>query len=116
MEMFDEQIATTIKPDGTAEQKRCLAKDAQQAEEMEEAQAAFLVAEKKFRALDSDSEVVTNTHKNVQWWNAMEALYQADRTLWELFTAGDRSVKSNQMYDSYRERLVRGKRLYRADA
>ena len=116
MEMSDEQIATTIKADGTVEQQHWIIEDILQAEEMEEAQAAFLVAEKKFQALDSDSEAVTNTLKNVRWWNALEALYQADRALWELFTAGDRSIKSNQMYNAYRERLIKGKRLYRADA
>jgi hypothetical protein len=116
MKMFDEEIATTIKADGTVEQKGWIVEDTLQAEEMEEAQAAFLAAEKKFRALDSDPEAVTDMLKNVRWWNAMEALYLADRALWELSTGRDRSVKSNQMYNAYRERLIRGKRLYRADS
>lgn len=116
MNMFDEEIATTIREDGTAEQKRWLTEDVLQSEEMAEVQAAFLVAEKKFRTLDSDPEVVTDKLKNLQWWNALEALYVADRRLWQLFTGEDRSVKSNQMYNAYRERLIWGKRLYRTDA
>lgn len=102
MEKLDEEIATTIKADRTVEQKLCIMEDTLQAEEMEEAQAAFLVAVKKFRALDSDSEAVTNLLKNVRWWNALEALHNAGRALWELFTGGDRSVESNQMYNVQR--------------
>jgi hypothetical protein len=116
MEMFDEEIRGIVRAEGMVEQKRWVIEDTLQAEEMEQAQAAFLVAEKKFRRLDSDSEVVTNALKNARWWDALEALYQADRALWELFTGRDRSVQSNQMYNAYRERLIRGKRLYRADA
>lgn len=42
MNMFDEEIATTIREDGTVEQKRWLTEDVLQTEEMEEVQAACL--------------------------------------------------------------------------
>jgi len=49
MQMFDEEIATLIKADGTVEEKRWLTEDTLQAEAMEEACGMFLTAERKFQ-------------------------------------------------------------------
>src|SRR5271165_746680 len=37
-----------------------------------------------------------------QWFDALERRYRADKRLWELFTGGDRSVRSNCLYNSFR--------------
>jgi len=110
--MFDEEVETRIAPDGKVEVMLV----SPSAEEMEEAQAAFLVAQRKFRALEGDPEAVTDKLKNLRWWNALEVLYECDHRLWELFCGPDRSPRSNAQYSAYRERLVGGKRLYRTNA
>jgi hypothetical protein len=39
----------------------------------------------------------------------LEELYQCDKKLWLLFVGQHRSVRSNMMYNDYRERLVKGR-------
>lgn len=104
---LNEEIVTTIKPDGTVEPKRHI-KDEETiaAMDFEEAQAAFLVAEKKFRHLSEHPNVVSNPKINCRWWCALEELYQCDKKLWLLFVGQDRSVRSNVMYNDYKNRLV----------
>jgi acyl transferase domain-containing protein len=41
-----------------------------------------------------------------QWFDALERRYRADKRLWELFTGGDRSVRSNCLYNSFRRLLL----------
>lgn len=43
-----------------------------------------------------------------QWFDALERRYQADKRLWELFTGGERSMRSNCLYNSFRRLLLRG--------
>jgi hypothetical protein len=71
---------------------------------------ALKLAEKRWAKPDADPE------RNVcAWFDALEARYQADKKLWLLFTAGDRSVRSNRMYlDFCRALLTEGRT--RADA
>jgi hypothetical protein len=79
------------KPDGTVEQKRYITDEETIAEmDFEEAQAAFLVAEKKFRHLSEHPHVVTDPKINYRWWCALEELYQCDKKLWLLFVGQDR--------------------------
>lgn len=107
---LDEEIVTTIKSNGTVEQKRHITDEETIAEmDFEEAQAAFLVAEKKFRHLSEHPNVVTDPKINCRWWCALEELYQRDKKLWLLFVGQDRSVRSNMMYNDYKERLVKGR-------
>jgi hypothetical protein len=73
--------------------------------DFEEAQAAFLVAEKKFRHLSEHPNVVSDPKTNYRWWCALEELYECDKKLWLLFVGQDRSVRSNVMYNDYK-RLV----------
>ncbi len=42
-----------------------------------------------------------------QWFDSLERRYKADRNLWLLFTGGDRSVRSNCLYNSFRRHLLR---------
>ncbi len=41
------------------------------------------------------------------WFDSLERRYRADKRLWELFTGGDRSVRSNCLYNSFRRHLLR---------
>lgn len=114
--MFDQEVVTLVKENGTEEHKRWVTEDMLQSEEMEIAQADFLQAEKKFRDINSHPDVVTDIGLNVRWWIAMEKLYVCEKRLWELFCGEDRSPRSTALYNQYRERLVRGKKLYRPNA
>jgi hypothetical protein len=40
------------------------------------------------------------------WFDSLERRYRADKRLWELFTGGDRSVRSNCLYNSFRRLLL----------
>jgi len=44
----------------------------------------------------------------VEWFDALESRYLTDKKVWQLFTAGDRSVRSNKVYNEYRLTLLRG--------
>ena len=81
MEMFDELISTTIKPDGTVEERR-VTEDALKAEAMQEACGMFLTAERKFRKLNANPDRVTDPRLNVEWWDALDLVYRAEKTVW----------------------------------
>jgi hypothetical protein len=85
MQMFDDEIATVIKTDGTAEQKRMLTEDTLQAEAMDEACKMFLTAEGKFQKLNANPDCVTDPKLNMRWWDALEFVYQRERVVWRLF-------------------------------
>src|ERR1700721_2723017 len=40
------------------------------------------------------------------WFDSLERRYKADRNLWLLFTGGDRSMRSNCLYNSFRRHLL----------
>ena len=115
MEMFDEEIATLIKTDGTVEQKRWLAQDALQAEAMQEACGMFLTAERKFRKINSHAEVVTDPRLNGEWWDSLELVYRAEKTVWRMFVGSQPDMRSNRLYARFRELLLKGSSL-KADA
>jgi hypothetical protein len=75
---------------------------------------AMAEAEKRFQRLDRHAQEGV-PEDMVEWFDALESRYLTDKKLWELFTAGDRSVRSNKMYNEYRLILLRGEST-RADA
>jgi hypothetical protein len=118
MEMFDEVIETTIKPDGTAEVKPLVTEEV--AAEMEFAQACeeYVCAAKKFEKIDRIAKAQQGIPDNLcEWFDSLEAQYVADKRLWLLFVGKDRSRRSNLMYCEYRRMLLllSGEKL-RADA
>jgi hypothetical protein len=115
MQMFDEEIATLIKTDGTVEQKRWLTEDTLQAEAMEESCGMFLTAERKFRKLNANPDCVGDPRLNVEWWDALELVYRAERTVWRLFVGPQPDMRSNRLYARFRELLLKGSSL-KADA
>ena len=107
--MFDEITETKIAPDGTA--KRYVTDDETIREmDFSEACSEMIRSEKLWRKLESDPK-----RDVCRWFDALESRYQADKKLWELFTGGDRSIRSNMMYNEYRLILLRGGST-RADA
>src|SRR5215467_9890704 len=112
MEIFDEAVSATVKPHGEVEVKLV----GSSAEEMEEAQADFIQSEKRFREINANPDAVTDARLNIRWWNCLEKLYESEKELVRLFCGPDRSLRSIAQYNAYRERLIRGKRLNRADA
>jgi len=115
MEMFDEEIATAIKADGTVEQKRWVTEDTLQSEAMGDACRAFVAAERRFRKLDENPACVTDPRLNGEWWDSLELLYHTGKTVWRLFVGPQPDVRSNRLYAKFRALLLSGKSL-RADA
>ncbi len=109
--MFDELVETKSSGDGKVTVKRYIIDEETLAEmEMQEASEVLVVAEKRWAKLEADP-----ARDVCRRFDALEARSQADRKLWLLFTSGDRSVRSNRMYNEYRELLLRGGST-RADA
>jgi len=83
-------------------------------DEFSEACDALVVAEKKFNKLDA--KVRTNSSADVcKWFDALEERYLAEKRVWEIFTAGDRSRQMGRLYLNFRKSLFTGLPL-RADA
>lgn len=111
MNLFDEEIQTTIKSDGTVEQKRMLLDDILQSEEAESAVEDFLTSWKRFDELKEAGI----DHRANSWWVALELLALADSRLKTVFTGSRRDPVSIKQYHKYRSKLIDGRR-YRADA
>ena len=110
MEMFDELISTTIKPDGTVEERR-VTEDALKAEAMQEACGMFLTAERKFRKLNANPDCVTDPRLNVEWWDALDLVYRAEKTVWRMFVGSQPDLRSHMLYAKFRELLLKGRSL-----
>jgi hypothetical protein len=116
MEMFDELISTTIKPDGTAEVKPLATGETLAEAEFAEACDEYVRAARKFEKLDRIAKAQKGVPDNLcAWFDALEEQYKADKRLWLLFVDADRSRRSNLMYCEYRKMLLSGEKL-RADA
>ncbi len=110
MEMFDEVIETTIKPDGTA-QVRTVREESDQSGAMRDACHAFACAERRFRKLDENPACVTDPALNLRWWDALESMYLCDKTCWRLFVGSQPDPASNKLYAKFRSLLLKGKSL-----
>ena len=110
--MFDKIKTISVR---TVNGKRFVADEQTLAEmEFSEACDALVVAEKKFNKLDAT--VRTNSSADVcKWFDALEERYLAEKRVWQLFTAGERSGRMGMLYLRFRESLFTGLPL-RADA
>jgi len=106
--MFDEVVSTTIKPDGTVEE---VSSADHQAEAMREACGMFLTAERRFQKLNRHPDRVTDPRINVEWWDALEDVYEKEKALWRLFVGPQPDLASNRLYARFREMLLKGSRL-----
>jgi hypothetical protein len=116
MEMFDEVIETTIKPDGAAEVKPLATGETLAEADFAEACDEYVRAARKFEKLDRIAKAQKGVPDNLcAWFDALEKQYQSDKRLWLLFVGADRSRRSNLMYCEYRKMLLSGGKL-RTDA
>jgi hypothetical protein len=115
MEMFDELVETKISGDGKVTVKRYVTDEQQIAElDFKGACEAFVAAEKAF--CKANATVRVDSSADVcRWWDLLEARYETEKRLWQLFIGGDRSLRSGRMYLQFRETLLAGKSS-RADA
>ncbi len=105
--MFDEVRTDTVK---TVNGKPFVS-DEQTLLEMDFAAAceAMVEAEKRFQRLNRQAHAQQGVPEDmIEWFDALESRYLTDKRLWELFTAGDRGVRSNKMYNEYRLILLLG--------
>lgn len=113
MEMFDELVETKISGDGKVTVKRDVT-DEETLREMQFAEACeeLVAAEREFTEWDAKATKKW-AHPDAdpahlcQWFDSLERRYKADRALWLLFTGGDRSMRSNCLYNSFRRHLLR---------
>ena len=116
MEMFDELILTTIKPDGSAEVNPLATGETFAEAEFAQACEEYVRAAKKFEKLDRIAKAQKGIPDNLcDWFDSLEAQYKSDKRLWLLFVGADRSRRSNLIYCEYRKMLLSGEKL-RADA
>jgi hypothetical protein len=113
--MFDEEITTLIKADGTPEQKKWLAEDALQTEEAEASVADLVRSWGRFREIDASVAATSGANLGIEWWRCLEYLALADSRLKDVFCGRDRSPRSIKQYHKYRLKLIDGKH-YRTDA
>ena len=71
-------------------------------------------ADRKFRKLDVMVKLNPWTDAGA-WFDALEERYKAEKRVWEIFTAGDRSRQMGRLYLKFRKSLFTGLPL-RADA
>jgi hypothetical protein len=105
--MFDEVKTVTLK---TVNGKPYIS-DEQTLAEMDFAAAceAMVEAEKRFQRLDRRAHAQKGVPEDMlEWFDALESRYLTDKRLWQLFTAGDRSLRSNKMYNEFRLTLLLG--------
>ena len=88
--------------------KRCVS------DEFSEACEALVKADRKFMKLDVQVKLNQRTDAGA-WFDALEERYKAEKLVWEIFTAGDRSRQMGNLYVKFRKSLFTGLPL-RADA
>lgn len=113
--MFDEEISTEIRENGTAEQKRWLTDDILRGEEMAGACDKLVAAHRKFEKLDGDPRKYYEPNLNLPWWDAMNKLAECERRVWRLFVGPRPSPADNMQYATWRKAFLEGKNI-RADA
>jgi hypothetical protein len=118
--LFDEVTSTKVeivngKPHVTDEQTIAQMEREEDARRMEEACGMFLTAERKFRKINSHPDVVTDPRLNGEWWDSLELVYRAEKTVWRMFVGPQPDVRSNRLYARFRELLLKGNSL-KADA
>jgi hypothetical protein len=106
MVMFDEEAATLMKSESTAEQKRLLTEDTLQAEAMQEASAELQAADAEFERLKGNPE-------KPEAWDALERRYECHKKLWLMFGGAPCNVRINTMFNQFCERLLKP---HKADA
>jgi hypothetical protein len=100
--MFDEEIATTIKPDGSAEIK--------ERGEFQRACDQFVFAQRRFNRIDLHVRTDNATDAG-EWFGALKQKFATEEKLWELFCSGFESTQMAKLYLEFRGCLLRGESL-----
>jgi hypothetical protein len=113
---FDEVTTTKVemvngKPRISDEETLAQMQREEDARLMEEACGMFLTAGRKFQKLSAHPDVVTDPRLNLAWWDALEDVYQKERTVWRLFVGPQPTMADNKLYAKFRELLLKGKSL-----
>jgi hypothetical protein len=124
METFDEGVEAHVAPGRKATVKRLVSDEEtlaqmqreEDARRMEEACGMFLTAERKFQKLSAHPDVVTDPRLNLAWWDALEDVYQKERTVWRLFVGPQPDLRSNMLYARFRQILLTPHKKLTADA
>lgn len=119
MTMFDEAVETPVPSAGKATVRRLVSDEEslaqmqreEDARRMEEACGMFLTAERKFQKLSAHPDVATDPRLNLAWWDALEDVYQKERTVWRLFVGPQPTMADNKLYAKFRELLLKGSNL-----
>ena len=114
--LFDETTTTEVemvngKPRISDEATLTQIEREEAARRMEEACGMFLTAERRFQKLDAYPDKVTNVAVNLAWWDALEDVYQKERTVWRLFVGAQPTIEDNKLYAKFRELLLKGSKL-----
>lgn len=108
--LFDEDTTTKVeqvngKPRISDEQTLREMQFAEACEELVAAEGEF--AEWDAKATQKWAHPDADPANLCYWFDSLERRYKADRNLWLLFTGGDRSMRSNCLYNSFRRHLLR---------
>ena len=111
MEMLDEIVSTTVREDGIAQVETMY----DQSELLERACQIFLTREREFQRLSARPDVVSDPKVNCAWWDSLERVYEAEKTVWKLFVGPQPTMADNRLYAKFRRLLLEGSKL-RANA
>jgi hypothetical protein len=100
--MFDEEITTTIKPDGSAGIK--------ERNEFQQACDDFVHAQRRFNRIDFRVRT-DNAADASQWFHWLGERYSTERRVWEHFCAGFETDKMIRLYLEFRGCLLRNETL-----
>ena len=87
----------------------------EQARRFEEACGLFLTREREFQRIAQHPRVVTDPQMNCLWWDRLEAVYVAEKSVQKLFTGPQPTMADNKLYAKFRKLLLEGSKL-KADA
>ena len=81
------------------------------ARRMEEACGLFLTREREFQHIAQHPRVVADPQMNALWWDRLEAVYVAEKAVWNLFVGPQPTVAENLLYKRFRKLLLEGSKL-----
>jgi len=75
----------------------------------------FVAAHRTFEYWDQKSEKYTDKAVRMQWWEALEEMYEMGKVVWRGFVGEHPDPASNRQYAMFRDALLKGENL-KADA
>ena len=114
--LFDEIKATKVemvngKPRISDEATIARMDREEEARLMQEACGLFLTAERLFQKFDAHPDKVTDPKINLAWWDALEHVYECEKTVQRLFVGSQPTLEQNKLYARFRAMLLKGSSL-----